>query len=546
MIADALRTGGTAATPTTTAPGHRAGSGPATAPGTEQETRRSARSGLIGLIGAAVSGLFGFLLAVVITRGYGPSGAGAFFAAIAVATIGAAVCTLGAETGLLWALPRRRPGAAGDAARLLTVALVPPSLLAVLVAGGGILAADRLAPELFGDSGAAAGPLLTITFAALPVVTLAVLLLAALRAVRSIGPYVAVQFFLLPIGRPLLVGAMLLAGGGLALGMTGWLLPAGAALLVCGTLVARSLGVGAGAVLRPDRCDWRTFWGFALPRAASAAIDAGNMWIGVLMTAALAGQAEAGVFGAVGRYVLAGQLAMQGLRVATAPQLSQLMGQGRSADAAAVHRQLTGWGIALSWPVYLLLAAFGPGFLQLFGAEFTAGAAAMSVLALAMLVNIAVGNVQSLLLMSGRSGLHLAATVAGLAVHILLGLLLIPRYGVLGAALAWGGGIVVENLTAAGAARRVVGRPLTDAAMLRTAAVVALAVGGAGGAAMVIAGRGVAGLLLVVALLAVGGTALAAVPRVRRRAWEVLGELIGRGTRAGRSGGGTGVRDGRA
>ena len=52
------------------------------------------------------------------------------------------------------------------------------------------------------------------------------------------------------------------------------------------------------------------------------------------MTAALAGQADAGVFGAVGRYVLAGQLAMQGLRVAVTPQLSRLLGAGRRAEAA--------------------------------------------------------------------------------------------------------------------------------------------------------------------------------------------------------------------
>ncbi|MEV1160263.1 lipopolysaccharide biosynthesis protein, partial [Micromonospora chokoriensis] len=75
------------------------------------ETRRSARSGVAGLLGAATSGLFGFVLAVVITRGYGTTGAGAFFAAIGVVTVATAVCTLGAETGLMWALPRRTAGA---------------------------------------------------------------------------------------------------------------------------------------------------------------------------------------------------------------------------------------------------------------------------------------------------------------------------------------------------------------------------------------------------------------------------------------------------
>ncbi|MDG4798519.1 lipopolysaccharide biosynthesis protein [Micromonospora sp. WMMD1082] len=495
------------------APGVGSAAGPALATvDSAAETRRSARSGVAGLLGAATSGLFGFVLAIVITRGYGTSGSGAFFAAIGVVTVAAAVCTLGAETGLMWALPRRRAGVTGDAARVLPVALVPPLLLAALVAVGGALAAGPLAGRLLGPAG---GPLLVVTFAAVPVVVAMNLLLAVVRCVRPMRAYVSVQFLLLPVARPLLVGAAVLVGGGLLAGMTGWLVPAAVALLVCLILVAGPLGVGAGARLRPEPGDWSTFWRFALPRAASAAIDAGSMWIGVLLTSALAGPAEAGVFGAVGRYVLAGQLAMQGLRVAVSPQLSRLLGRGERAAAAAVHRQLTTWGLVLSWPVYLLLAVFAPAFLALFGAEFTAGAAAMTVLALAMLVNTGVGNVQSMLLMGGRSGLHLVAALAGLLVTVGLGLALIPGHGATGAAVAWAAGIVTENLGAATFARLVVGQRLVDTRMLAAAAATVGGVGLASVAGLAVAGRGITGLVPTVAVLAAGCVGLLTLPRVR-------------------------------
>lgn len=470
----------------------------------DAERRDSARSGIAGLLGAATSGLFGFLLAVVITRGYGPTGSGVFFAAIGVITVATAVCTLGAETGLLWALPRRRAaGGRGDAARLLPVALLPPFVVAAVVALAGFFAADSLAPRVFGP---AAGPeLLAVSFAAVPVVVLLTLLLAALRCLRPIRAYVSVQFFLLPVARPVLVGAAVLVGGGLVAGVSAWLVPAALALLVCLALVAGPLRIGRGARLRPGQRDWFTFWRFALPRAVSAAIDAGNLWIGVLLTSALAGAAEAGVFGAVGRYVLAGQLAMQGLRVTVAPRLSRLLGAGQTALAAAVHRQLTTWGLVLSWPVYLLLAVFGVAFLELFGPGFTAGATAMTVLALAMLLRTGAGNVQSLLLMGGRSGLHLAATLGGLLVTVSLGLVLIPGHGATGAAMAWAAGILTENLTAATCAWLVVRHPLLDAAMLRAAAITAVGVGVAAGVGVLVGGRGIPGLLVAVAVLAVGG-----------------------------------------
>ncbi|MFI7607318.1 lipopolysaccharide biosynthesis protein [Micromonospora sp. NPDC049366] len=491
------------------------------------ETRRSARSGIAGLLGAATSGLFGFLLAVVITRGYGPTGAGAFFAAVGVVTVATGVCTLGAETGLMWALPRRRLGVPGDAARVLPVALLPPLLVAVLVAVAGVLAADSLAPRLLDGSGAEGPPLLAVTFAVVPIVVGMTLLLAAVRCVRPMRAYVGVQFVLLPVARPALVGAAALTGGGLLAGMTGWLVPAALALLVCLALVAGPLGVPAGARLRPTPADWSTFWRFALPRAASAAIDAGSMWVGVLLTSVLAGQADAGVLGAVGRYVLAGQLAMQGLRVAVSPQLSRLLGLGERAAAAAVHRQLTAWSLVLSWPVYLLLAAFGPAFLALFGPEFGAGAPALAVLALAMLVNTGVGNVQSLLLMGGRSGLHLAATLAGLLVTVTLGLLLIPGHGATGAALAWAAGIVTENLTAAGCARAVIGQPLVDRALGRAALATVGVVGCAALAGASVAGRGIPGLVLTLGVLAVGGVGPATMPGVRRRVRATVRQLRG-------------------
>ncbi|MFJ6166370.1 lipopolysaccharide biosynthesis protein [Micromonospora orduensis] len=492
------------------------------------ETRRSARSGVAGLLGAATSGLFGFVLAVVITRGYGTAGAGAFFAAIGVVTVATAVCTLGAETGLMWALPRRRTGARGDAARVLPVALVPPLLAALVVAAAGVVAADALAPRLLRGSGADGGALLTLTFAAVPVVVGMTLLLAALRCVRPIRAYVGVQFLLLPVARPALVGAAALAGGGLLAGMTGWLVPAALALLACLVLVAGPLGLGRGAALRPERTDWSTFWRFALPRAASAAIDAGSMWVGVLLTSVLAGPADAGVFGAVGRYVLAGQLAMQGLRVAVSPQLSRLLGRGERAAAAAVHRQLTIWGLVLSWPVYLLLAVFALAFLQLFGPEFTAGVPAMTVLALAMLVNTGVGNVQSLLLMGGRSGLHLAATLAGLTVTVSLGLWLIPGHGATGAAVAWAAGIATENLTAAFFARTVVREPLVDTAMLRAAAVTVAGVGAAAAVGVLAGGRGLPGLVVALGVLAACCVGLLTLPRVRAGIRVTMKQIRGR------------------
>jgi O-antigen/teichoic acid export membrane protein len=186
---------------------------------------------------------------------------------------------------------------------------------------------------------------------------------------------------------------------------------------------------------------------------------------------------------------------------------------------------------ALSWPGYLLLAIFAPGFLLLFGADFTAGASAMVILAGAMMVNSGTGIVQTMLLMSGSSGRHLLAAATGLVLNVGLALVLIPPHGALGAALAWTAGITVENVIAAVAARRVVGEPLITRGVLSAAVVSAAATAVVAGTAAAVASRGVAGLSLTIGVAVSLAVALLLHPRVRRRLRTTVPTLLGRAPR---------------
>jgi O-antigen/teichoic acid export membrane protein len=489
------------------------------------EVRRSTRSGAVGLVGAAVNGLFGFVLTAVIVRTFGAAGSGALFSVIGLVTIIGAVCCLGADTGLLWAVPRRRLGPHGDAARLLPLALAPTVAVATAVGAAGYLMAAPIADALLDRADPAGPALIRLAFVGVPVIVAMTVLLAAVRATRAVSAYVGVQFLLVPIARPLLIGGAVALGGGLVAGFAGWLLPLTVAAVIAVLLVAGPLGLTAGARLRSTAADWRIFWGFALPRAGSVAIDASSMWVGVLLTGALAGQVQAGVFAAVGRYVLAGLLIMQGLRVAVAPQLSRLLGADRRADAAAVYRRTTLWIVLLSWPAYLLLAVFAPAFLELFGSQFAAGATPMAVLAAAMLVNVGVGLVQTVLLMSGNSRGHLLATVLGLTLNITAGCVLIPAHGALGAAIAWSIGIVAENVVAAVLARRALAQPLITGGLVRAAAAVTAGTGVACTVGAAVAGRGLPGLAVALGVLVAAGLALLGDGRVRAAVKDVRSQL---------------------
>ena len=81
----------------------------------------------------------------------------------------------------------------------------------------------------------------------------------------------------------------------------------------------------------------------------------------------------------------------------------------------------------------------------MFGPGFDRGQHAMLTLSIAMLISIASGPVMVVLLMSGRSGWTLANGAVALTLNVVLNLILIPRYGMEGAALAWLASILFNN-----------------------------------------------------------------------------------------------------
>jgi O-antigen/teichoic acid export membrane protein len=104
--------------------------------------------------------------------------------------------------------------------------------------------------------------------------------------------------------------------------------------------------------------------------------------------------------------------------------------------------------ITTSWPLYLALATFGPVLLRGLGPDFVSGGAALAIISLGMLVNVGTGSVQTVLLMAGRSSWLMANKAAALSVNLALNFLLVPIYGIAGAAFSWTIAIMVDNLAA--------------------------------------------------------------------------------------------------
>lgn len=436
----------------------------------------TARGGWWGFLGSTVNAVFGYALVALVTRALGAYGAGAVFTGVAAFTILCNTCKLGADTGLVRFVPGDLATTGGrEVGALLRSAVLPGAAASTAAAALLFLSpwtATALLPNLAPDD---AVTLVRLFAVFLPLATVTLILLGATQGYGTVIPFVGVEQIGKPVLRVLIaVPVVLLAPGVLSLAAA-WLVPSLAGFVIAWFAVRRcrrtspGQATGQGSGQASGRASGgataaarRGFWAFAAPRAVSSVFDISAVWVGVLLLSCLATSEEAGIYTAVGRVVIAATLLQLAIRLAVAPEISRLLAVGDFPQACHLYRVSTRWIVLFSWPLLVLLTSFPGTVLSLFGPEFEQGAAALVVLCVAAAVNVGVGNAQTVLLMAGKSSWHLAVTGVAFAVQLTVGLLAVPRWGVLGAALSWGAATVVENLVSAALVRRNPGFTVVD------------------------------------------------------------------------------------
>jgi len=142
---------------------------------------------------------------------------------------------------------------------------------------------------------------------------------------------------------------------------------------------------------------------------------------------------------------------------ATTHRFSEYYVAGDSARLASFFAETVRWTF---WPSLLacaLILAFGIPLLELFGAGFASGYDVMLILAVGMLSRAAVGPAERLLNMLGERK-PCALTYAGaFTVNLVLCIVLIPRFGIEGAAVATSIAIVCESISLYIVAKRRLG-----------------------------------------------------------------------------------------
>lgn len=414
--------------------------------------RKVARGGAVNLLGAASSAVATLGFTILVTRTLDTASAGTFFALTSMFVIAAALTRLAVPSALVYFIARfSTTGRHGDVSRLITYAVQAVSVMSVVIGVAGFVLAEEVAALVTESAGQDEVALVQLLSACLLFAALTDVAVGATRGLGSMRPAVVVDKVLRPLAQIVLV-AVLAASATTSVYTVGlaWALPylpAAAALFLWVRVQARRQGALDMTAPRSwRRDDRRALWSFTMPRSVGSVAQVLLQRLDIILVGMLLGPRDAALYAAATRFLVVGQMAAQAIGLAMQPTVARLMVLHDRAGSQQVYSVATVWLILATWPVYLTTIAYAPDALAVFGREYVTAASVVVVLCSAMLVATSCGAVDVVLTMSGRAALTMYNALAALGLNIALNLVLIPRVGIIGAAIAWAAAILVNNV----------------------------------------------------------------------------------------------------
>jgi O-antigen/teichoic acid export membrane protein len=148
------------------------------------------------------------------------------------------------------------------------------------------------------------------------------------------------------------------------------------------------------------------------------------------------GAREVGIYSVAAAVVAYVPLALSSVNQIFSPTISDLHTRGQHILLGRLFQSITKWVIGLTLPLACTIIVFARPLMRIFGPDFEAGWPILIIGTLGQLVNCGVGSVGFLLLMSGNEKRLIKVQTVMAAVMVVLSAALVPRWGIVGAAVA--------------------------------------------------------------------------------------------------------------
>ena len=169
----------------------------------------------------------------------------------------------------------------------------------------------------------------------------------------------------------------------------------------------------------------------------------------VLLLGWFAGTTEAGIYSIAYRIAVLVTFVLTAVNIVFAPTIAALYARDDRSGLQSLVTITAWWITASALAIALPLLVVTPFWLGLFGEAFVAGASALRILVVGQLISAMAGSVGYLMMMTGQERQAAFIIVAATVGNVVLNLLLIPPFGMEGAAIAHAATLIAWNLAMA-------------------------------------------------------------------------------------------------
>jgi O-antigen/teichoic acid export membrane protein len=283
-----------------------------------------------------------------------------------------------------------------------------------------------------------------VALAGIPIVALT---LVRSEAIRGLG-WLALAWGPLQLGQPLLLLIMAAAMVLITMQLTAAMAIGASILAYAANLVAQRaiLNARLGTRLKVEpKINLGQWLGVAMPfvwisLASVVLVQAAVIVVGILLK-----PQDVAIYSAAAATSGLVTFPLYAVSALSAPKFAALHAQQRQFDLQALVADVVRWTFWPSLAISLILFAFGPIFLRLFGPGFEQGYVALLILTLGQLVNAFTGPMGSLLNMTGHQVVTARVLSTSAIFGVLFGLAFTRIWGTVGTAVAFSGAMVLWN-----------------------------------------------------------------------------------------------------
>jgi O-antigen/teichoic acid export membrane protein len=396
------------------------------------------------LFASAFGNGLNYAFGIFLARTLGSEEFGLYALALTIFNMLTLAIVFGMDTGAIKFISHHLADGQSAKARETLVAATAIALGSGLAAAIGLgLLAHPIAMTVYGKPDL----VLSLLFfaAAIPFATVAIVLIAALQGLQTVRYTIHIRYLWEPIAKFMLAALLLWVG----LQLLGVLISIVLTLVVSAVLAIRAVHrhvfSGSDGLFVWNTQEARTLLTYCLPLAVSNLFGVVAPRSDILILGYWANTQEVGIYLAAFQTAAIMSLALSAFDTGLSPIISRAWSQQDRARMRESYQSVSRLSVTVSLPIFCCLILFSNDILKVFGPEFSNGTAALMILAVGQVFNNATGSANTILLMSGYSRLVMTNTVVMGVTLLVATALIIPFWGINGAAIAASTTFILTN-----------------------------------------------------------------------------------------------------